>query len=65
MIGEFVIKDKEELKTYFNYNDIPESFDHLISFKPETPLPPHTEEQHKEMETWNQKLQDLIKREKR
>jgi hypothetical protein len=52
-----------KLVTYTNYDDIPEFFDHVIEFMPEIPLPPHTEEQHIEIEQWNDKLQALIKRE--
>ena len=39
-------------------------FDHVIEFHPYTPPEPHTEEQHKEIEQWPSKLQELIKRER-
>ena len=31
---------------------------------PEVPPEPHTEEQHEEIEQWNTKLQELMKRER-
>ena len=63
MKGEFVIKVGSKLVTYDNYDDIPIKFDHLISFKPDEPEPPHSEEEHNEMETYNTKLQVLMRRE--
>ena len=52
-----------KLNTYENYEDIPKRFDHVIEFAPDVIPEPHTEEQHKEIETYNDKLQDLMKRE--
>ena len=63
MKGEFVIKVGSKLVTYNNYDDIPMVFDNLISFKPDAPEPPHSEEDHEEMETYNAKLQELMRRE--
>ena len=63
MKGEFVILVGSELVTNYNYDDIPMKFDNLISFKPDALEPPHSEEDHKEMETYNTKLQELMKRE--
>ena len=47
-----------------DFDEIPMEFDNLISFKPIAPEPPHSEEDHKEMETYNAKLQELMKRER-
>ena len=63
-MNEFVIKNNGELSTYTEYEAIPSEFDHIIKFAPEVPEPPHSDEQHKEIESWNTKLQELIKREK-
>lgn len=60
MPHEFVIKRNGVLETYQNYEDIPLDFDHIIKFKPEVPEPPHSEAQHKEMDTWNEKLKKLM-----
>jgi len=60
---EFVILLNGELKTYHNYDDIPEQFDNVIKFKPCVPEAPHEEHQHDEMGEWNTKLQELMKRE--
>ena len=56
MKGEFVIRIGSAIITYKTFDEIPLEFDNLISFKPDAPEPPHTEEDHKEMEklfSWN------------
>ena len=60
MAHEFVVKRKGKLETYTEYEDIPDDFDHVIRFLPEVPEGPHTEEQHAEIATWNDKLQQLM-----
>jgi hypothetical protein len=65
MNHKFVILIGTELHTYKNYEDIPESFDNVIEFKPYVPEGPHNHEQHEEIELWNDKLKELMKREKR
>jgi hypothetical protein len=63
-MAEFVILRNGILETYDNYDDIPEEFDNVIRFIPDFPEGPHTHDEHEEMSFWNQKLQELIKREK-
>lgn len=63
MSHEFVVLIGKELKTYTRYEDIPEEFDNVIKFMPEVPEPPHTQEQHEEVESWNKKLQILMEKE--
>lgn len=63
MPHEFVIKRNGVLETYTDYDAIPAEFDHVIKFLPEIPESPHTEDQHEEMNTWHDRLQDLLKRE--
>lgn len=60
---KFVILLNGELKTYTNYQSIPDSFDNLIEFSPEIPAGPHDESQHDEIDQWNSRLQELMKRE--
>jgi len=64
MAHEFLIKRNGKIESYDSYDDIPQEFDTVIKFAPEIPPPPHSHEQHEQMETWNTKLQDLIKRAK-
>jgi hypothetical protein len=64
MPHKFLIEDDGILTEYSNYEDIPEVFGHVIQFLPEIPEGPHTHEQHEEIEKWNDKLQELMKREK-
>ena len=46
MRGEFIIKKGGELITYTEYDDIPNTFDHVIKFNPDWPESPHTQEDH-------------------
>ena len=62
-MAEYVIMVNGKLNTYENYEDIPKQFDHVIKFLPDVIPEPHTEEEHKEIETYNDKLQGLMKRE--
>ena len=64
MTGEFIIKIGEKLITYTDYDDIPNTFDHVIKFDPDWPEPPHTQEDHDLMEVFNDKLQVLMEIEK-
>ena len=48
-----------EIVTYTNYDDIPDTFDKIISFNPDYPPSPHSEEDHAFMDTFNDKLQAL------
>jgi hypothetical protein len=63
MSNEFVILKNNKLETFTRYEDIPERFDNLIKFLPEIPEPPHTHEQHQELDLWNERLKELMKRE--
>ena len=59
MKGEYVIKINGELMTYTDYDDIPDTFDHVIKFNPDWPKEPHTQEDHDLMAVFNDKLQRL------
>jgi hypothetical protein len=61
---KFVILNNGKIETYNNYKDIPMEFDNVIEFLPHIPPPPHNEDQHEEIESWNKKLRDLMKRER-
>ena len=62
MAHKFVIRINESLLEFSNYDDIPSEFDNLISFEPEVPPEPHTEEQHEEIEKYQSYLQELLNR---
>ena len=64
MKGEYVIKINGELITYTDYDDIPNTFDHVISFNPDWPEETHTQEDHDLMAVFNDKLQVLMEIEK-
>jgi hypothetical protein len=63
-MSEFVILINGELKTFHKFEDIPETFDNVIKFIPDIPDGPHTEEEHHEISLWNERLQELIRRER-
>jgi hypothetical protein len=65
MNHKFIILDNGVLYTYTKYEDIPESFDNVIQFLPEIPEGPHTHEEHDIIDQWNDKLKELMKREKK
>tara|TARA_B100000575_G_scaffold96177_1_gene76621 strand:- start:3458 stop:3655 length:198 start_codon:yes stop_codon:yes gene_type:complete len=65
MAHQFAILIDGKVQVFDNYDDIPETFENVIRFEPEVPPEPHTEEQHHEIEQWNDKLQQLLKRETR
>ncbi len=64
MAHEFVLLVKGELKTYTNYEDIPDEFDNVIKFIPEIPDEPHSHNEHEEIEKWNERLQLLMEKER-
>lgn len=63
MKHRFVVLVDGILKEYNDYNSIPSKFDNLIEFLPYIPEPPHAPAQHDEIESWNIKLKELMKRE--
>lgn len=64
MAHEFKLIVNGNMVTYTEYDKIPDIFDHVICFKPEIPAGPHTPEQHEEINTWNEKLQKLMIKER-
>lgn len=47
-----------------DWNDIPMEFDNLIRFEPELIPEPHTEEEHEIVEGYNDKLKEMMGRER-
>ena len=64
MKGEYVIMVDGKLITYTDYDNIPDTFDHVIKFNPDWPESPHTQEDHDMMAVFNDKLQVLMEIEK-
>jgi len=62
LTGEFIIRINGLIKTYNNFDDIPNSFEHIITFKPDYPPEPHTEEQHDQMSKFDDYLKELMSR---
>lgn len=61
MAHEFIIKRNGILETYLQFEDIPSDFEHVIKFLPEIPEGPHTEDEHDEIDIWNDRLQQLLR----
>ena len=62
-MAEFQFIINGELMTFDKYEEIPDEFDHVIKFIPDTILPPHTQEDHDELAKWDGRLQKLMEKE--
>jgi hypothetical protein len=65
MGGVFVVLVDGQIRTYYKYEDIPQVIENVIKFLPNVPPPPHTDEQHREMDSHESKFKELLKRETR
>ena len=66
-MAEFQFIINGELVTFDKYEDIPDEFDHVIKFLPDIPEPvndDHTDEEHEELAKWNDRLQELMEKER-
>ena len=61
MAHEFVLLINGELKTFTKCEDIPEDFDNAIKFLPDVP---HEEVDHDGPNIWNDRLQELMQKER-
>jgi len=65
MRGKYIVRDNGALLEFSDWDHIPMEFDNMICFRPDWPEPPHTEEEHEIMATYNDKLVELMKRERK
>ena len=65
MPDKIVVRIENHLITYNDLSDVPQEFDNLISYEPEIPEPPHTQEEHNYMDNFNNILHELLRREKK
>lgn len=65
MSHKFVILRKGQLETYTDYSLIPDDLNHVIEFLPDIPPPPHTHEQHVEIDGWMDKFKRLLELEEK
>ncbi|MEN9542124.1 MAG: hypothetical protein RLZZ459_2215 [Cyanobacteriota bacterium] len=61
LTGRFVFRVAGVLRTYRDWRHCPVVFDELIAFEPDIPPPPHTPEQHAEIEAWDARLHQLLR----
>lgn len=62
-MSRFVVLISGNTHEYDRYEDIPQEFDNLIAFEPSIPPGPHEGHQHDEINEWNERLKELMKRE--
>jgi hypothetical protein len=62
-VNNFTILLGDDLMIYNKFEDIPEEITAVISFLPDIPPPPHTEEQHEEIDTWMKRFREVMRRE--
>ena len=64
MKGSYKIKMfNNNIIEYDNYDNIPDKFFRLIKYNPEYPPTPHSEEDHKMIEEFDNKLHEQLRRE--
>ena len=66
-MAEFVFKTEDnQFLIYESWEDIPENleFKHVIKFLPDIVEEHHTEEDHEEIVIWNERLQELMEKER-
>ena len=66
-MAEFQFIINGELMTFDKYEEIPDEFEHVIKFLPDIPEPvndDHTDEEHEELAKWNDRLQELMEKER-
>ena len=63
--GIFKVMINGVVKTYNHWNKIPSSFDNMIMFNPDYEPGPHSKEQHEYYDSFNSKLKELMRREKK
>ena len=66
-MAEFQFIVNGELVIYDKYEEIPDEFEHVIKFLPDIPETvndDHTDEEHEELAKWNDRLQELMEKER-
>ena len=63
-MAEFQFIVDGELVSFDNWENIPENFEHIIKFLPDISEDPHTEDEHDEIAVWNDRLQELMEKER-
>ena len=63
MPHRFVIMVDGVLQEFSEFEQIPQRIEHVIEFMPEMPPPPHSDAQHLEIDSWQDRFQDLMERE--
>ena len=62
--GDYAVLIGGVVREFSHWDDIPESFDNLIRWVPDIPPEPHTEAQHKAIETLAERLKETLRRER-
>lgn len=62
LTGRFVVLVDNQPRTYHRWEDIPQVIEEVVVFEPSIPSPPHTSQQHAEIELWGERLLSLLRR---
>lgn len=60
MPHKFEIMINGHVQSFNRYEEIPDQFDHVIAFIPEVPPPPHSDQDHNDIESWAGKFERLL-----
>jgi hypothetical protein len=60
LTGRFVFRVAGVPRTCRHWEDVPLAFEDVIAFQPDIPPPPHTPEQHAEIQRWEARLRWLL-----
>ena len=58
----FLIIRNDVIEEYDQYESIPDDLDHVVEFLPEIPPGPHTHQQHTEIDSWPDRLLQLMEK---
>ena len=58
----FVIIRNAAIEKYDQYELIPDDLEHVVEFLPEIPPGPHTRQQHEEIDSWPDRLLQLMEK---
>jgi hypothetical protein len=63
--GKFVVREGKDILEFDHWDKIPLEFDNLIQFVPEFPSPPHTPEEHAQIESLGDTFRSFMQRERK
>lgn len=62
--GTYLVIVDGKICRYTHWDDIPDAFENIVSFRPDIPPSPHTREQHREIERIPEIFKQFMERER-